>query len=202
MGAARVSILRHKPRSVRARRVSASVIASPRQRARIYQNAPPRGVEDCGAPSGRDPFFWWAASRRPALAAISSRLPPSYLTQLAQAKPKGRASPDDRRFPRRCVERRPLRLVRYPDGGVRAYRACRRPFCPPPPQAPHPSPQDTDGLQLASSGTRDGASVTPVGSAGISSPRAPQPLALRHGGGPRPHGKKDGWNALPGRGRR
>jgi hypothetical protein len=117
MGAARVSILRHKPRSVRARRVSASVIASPRQRARIYQNAPPRGVEDCGAPSGRDPFFWWAASRRPALAAISSRLPPSYLTQLAQAKPKGRASPDDRRFPRRCVERRPLRLVRYPDGG-------------------------------------------------------------------------------------
>jgi len=157
--------------------------SSPRRdKARGYIKMHPLEGEDCGAPGGRDPFFWWAASRRPALAAISSRLPPSYLTQLAQAKPKGRASPDDRRFPRRCVERRPLRLVRYPDGGVRAYRACRRPFCPPPPQAPHPSPQDTDGLQLASSWTRDGASVTPVGSAGISSPRAPQPLAPRHGG--------------------
>jgi len=147
MGAARVSFLRHKPRSIRGR--------ATRLRKRHRFAARPREVIiEQGRTAGHRVAairFLWAASRRPALAAISSRLPPSYLTRLAQAKPKGRASPDDRRFPRRCVERRPPRLVRYPDGGVRAYRACRRPFCPPPPQAPHPSPQDTDGLQLASS---------------------------------------------------
>lgn len=168
MGAARVSFLRHKPRSICGRATrSASVIASPRERAKSSSNR--GGLRGTEWPRS---VFWWAASRRPALAAISSPLPPSYLTQLAQAKPKGRASPDDRRFPRRCVERRPPRLVRYPDGGVRAYRACRRPFCPPPPQAPHPSPQDTDGLQLASSmdegwekcnaGREDGDKFAPV----------------------------------------
>ena len=70
--------------------------------------------------------------------------------------------------------------VRTPEVGplaCRRGRACSTPgpWCPPAPQAPRSSPREADGLQLASSWTRDACILIQLREAGISLPSAATP---------------------------
>lgn len=62
--------------------------------------------------------------------------------------------------------RRPLRLVRYPAVAGEPGHTYNSPLVPQAPQAPRPSSRDTDGLQLASSWTRDGVEFNAARSGG------------------------------------
>jgi hypothetical protein len=115
--------------------------------------------EDCGASSDRIRFLW-AASRRPAYAAILEPMP-LRLTSVSAAHPKGTrrirpgvSSPGG-------SELGPLRLVRYPPAVVGACHLSRAPFVRRHlrRRAPHPEKQTV--CELASSWTRDGLSVMP-----------------------------------------
>ena len=138
----------------------ARFIASPRDIAR----EPCQRARTCGAPSGRNPSRDKGSLSAPRLCgAILMPMPrrltavsvPALLT-LRRMRP-GHSSPGGR-------ELGPLRLVRYPARGLRPgvpSAACARTSgaAPPAPRA--------DGLQLASSRTRDGWSVTQAPRVGI-----------------------------------
>jgi hypothetical protein len=129
------------------------------------------------------PFFVRAASRRPASRSSSAAsaqpkhcgdvLEPmprrltsvSYALRTARGIRPGVSSPGGR-------ELGPLRLVRYPAGSCRGLPFVSGPSCPPAPQAPRPKSREADGLQLASSWTRDGRSVRRSRGPGITKRRA------------------------------
>ena len=112
----------------------------------------------------------WAATRRPAYAAIlkprSAALP--HADGTGPRAKRALTSPDDRRIPRRWADRKTPRgrTVTLTRGhGLRFRLAVSSPRLP---RAPRPSSQEADGLQLASSWTRDGASLSEAARAGIS----------------------------------
>jgi hypothetical protein len=123
--------------------------------------------KDCGAPIGRVRCAKWAASRRPACGDVFAALPRRLTSVSARASERSRS---DETWPFQTPGGRgsePLRLLRYACarcGGNRGFR----PRLPRAPQAPHPKSREADGLQLASSWTRDACSVSEVWSAGIS----------------------------------
>src|SRR6476620_1589500 len=110
----------------------------------------------------------WVAIWRPAYAAILR--PSASLTRAARPVNRN-AKPTTPGFHPRRVVREPLWLVRCPAGGIGPGHTAQPVFVPLAPQAPRPLSQDTDGVQLASSWTRDGWSLMQVRELRISSAR-------------------------------
>ena len=107
-------------------------------------------IEDCGAPSGRVLFLVGSLSAprlRRYVRAPSPRLPP--LPRAAYERP----AEMDPGFPTRAGGRRAPEVVRYTGRETRDHSFSDEAAGPfrGSPQAPHPRPEITDGLQLASS---------------------------------------------------
>jgi hypothetical protein len=106
-----------------------------------------------GHPSAASVCAKWAASRRPEGGDIAALTLARRMVNLDGERGTPEAGPLAMRAGfQACLPRM--------DSG---------PSCPPAPQAPRPSSQNTDGLQLASSWTRDGLILMRVRAAGISS---------------------------------
>jgi hypothetical protein len=155
--------------------------------------------EDCGAPIGRDPSRDKGSLSAPriALKRRHASAPPETLRRYfrprrrptcgASAHRSDAPKISTRRVPGRAAgERRTPEAGRYAAGGVRACisRSDSGPSRPPAPQAPRPKSREADGLQLASSWTRDACIVMQMREAGISWSDFFLPLK---GGGGRAH---------------
>ena len=142
----------------------ACFIASPRTRARICQRARDESQRTCGAPSGRIRVF----SGQPLGAPLMRRYQALSTAYPCRALVKRDAKPTTPGFHPRRVVRRPPRPDRVTPGARARLAAGLGPCCPAPSSGAASLSQDTDGLQLASSWTRDACSVSARRGAGIS----------------------------------
>ena|GEM_PF-4748845 len=124
--------------------------------------------EDCGAPESlRSYCSARAASRRPAYAAILKPRSAGLPHAVAQAIQRAWPHPTTAGFHGGGQIIRPPRPFRYSDARSRLAVFSGRAF-PALPRAPRPKSRKADGLQLASSWTRDGSILTQARRAGIS----------------------------------